>query len=715
MILNFCKKSAVAVSIMLVCGAMASACGWEPEYSSSRFPAFQFVDTPGTRPLSDDINSETVDFWCGYTGNEVSYSDVRDFIANANARSVKDDRDRTPLLKYLYSRKDTAALDFLQLSLDFSDALNQYIGNVWDYTGPEQSGLPQVAAGIKVPARSNPMFERYVFLAMRAAAALHDYDKVISIWSRYKGEIRNQQLLKRMEGYLGGAYYHTGRYADAISIFAANGDSNSLNWCLAHLVGTDNLSMLMRRDPESDAVYYVLQDYMNYLWLLKLNKCGAEYFGYPVNPYRNGATVVDDDLTKACRSLIALADSALADSRLRYPMVWATARAFAWNLLDDNSKALESAELASKLAGTEAMKQNLWRVALWIDMTSTDGNDPKLADRLNTLFAKAAGQAGMVPDYGVYPYSPGDVADFAFLADFLVPYVALQTRDTAGFYRALAMMEAVSRMKKSKDYREFKPSVNMTGSLQWRGIKELLRQLDNRGSLSPLDKAVFSCADIDVNPLYDAMGRIELASGNYAVAAGCFDQVDPYWMARQGYYPYLQKRTAGATMPFGRRQRSWQTLENTDTLQSVNYRADYCRKLQEMESRYNSAEGEQKARAAYEFANALFQASAQGDLWAIGDNGWSVYSQDGPLSRKAAEVLEKSVGLASDQSLKARMLFGQASILMEDEKPWQQSRKPWDIHPNVYKQLALLLPHVKDSRITGCDVLKQYISRHDGR
>ena len=110
MILNFCKKSAVAVSIMLVCGATASACGWEPEYSSSRFPAFQFVDTPGTRPLSDDVNSETVDFWCGYTGNKVSYSDVRDFIANANARSVKG--DRTPLLKYLYSRKDTAALNF---------------------------------------------------------------------------------------------------------------------------------------------------------------------------------------------------------------------------------------------------------------------------------------------------------------------------------------------------------------------------------------------------------------------------------------------------------------------------------------------------------------------------------------------------------------------------------------------------------------------------
>lgn len=709
MIQNFCKKLAAAVSVMLVPAGAALACGWESELTSSRFPAFQFVDTPGTRPLSDDINSETIDFWCDYTGNEVTYSDVRSFIADADGETIRNGRGKTPLLDWLYSRNDTAAIAFLQHSLDFSDALNQYTRDAWDYTGPGQSRLPKVAAAITVPSRSNPMFERYVFLAMRAAAALHDYEKVISLWSRYKDQIANQQLLQRMEGYLGGAYYHTGRYADAIDIFAANGDANSLNWCLSHLVGTDNLSRLMRRSPESDAVYYVLQDYMNYLWLLWLNQEGS---ALSFDNHNNESAVENEDLTKACNSLIALADSALADRRLQHPMVWATARGLAYGLMGDTLQAQKSLSLASSLAGTKAMKQNLWRIRLWNDLAASGRTDADVANRLNALFLKARPQAAMVPDYGTYSYAPGDVADFAFLTDFLVPYMARQHRDTPQFYRPMAMMEAVRRMKPSKNYVDYKPSAVKTASLQWRGINELIDKIDPRSAKSPVDTVIFSCANIEPDPLYDAMGRVELANGNYAAAAGWFNQVNPYWMARQNYYPYLQLRSGAASVPFGRCQRSWLTDEDIDTLRSVNYRADYCRKLQALEARYEAATGQEKARAAYDFADALFQASAQGDLWAVGDNGWSVYSNVDPLSRKAAEVLSRSANLASDREMKASMLFALASIATEDVEPWQSNVKPWDQHADAYRQLAALLPGLKDRRITGCDVLKQYISSH---
>lgn len=262
-------------------------------------------------------------------------NEISDFINTATYADVKDRRDKNPFFRYLVEHNDTAAIGFLSESLDFSEALANYYQNVWDYRKPSESGLSEIVDRLSIPSENNPMFERYVFLDIRANAAMHRYDKVIELWNRYNKMIKNENLRERMLGYLGGAYYHTKNYVDAISIFSNNGDVNSLNWCLARLVGIDNMIKLFNENPNSDAVYYVLQDYMNYLWLLKLNQAQEFSFAFPGNPYRNGAYDVEGDLTRECRRLIAVADMAVADARVEYPAVWATAKAFALNLLND--------------------------------------------------------------------------------------------------------------------------------------------------------------------------------------------------------------------------------------------------------------------------------------------------------------------------------------------------------------------------------------------
>ena len=702
----------------------AGACGWEPEYSVSRFPAFQFVDTPASGQRPDDVDAETVDFWYGYTGGNVDRQDIADFIKGATVSDVS--APRGALMEYLVSRSDASAIGFLKRSIAFSEALDRYYDCVWDYEKPSDSDLPSAIDDISIPSPSDPMYERYLFLSMRAHAAMHRYADVIDIWHRYGASVKNDRLKDRMLGYLGGAYYHTGNYVDALSIFARNGDANSLNWCLSRMVGADNLVKLLEADPDSEAVYYVLQDYMNYLWLLKLNLAEEWNFPLPGNPYRNGEYVADSDLAKECLAIIAVADRVMSDGMSAYPAVWATAKAFALNMMGRGREAGAVIKDASRMKSTGAMRANLERTALWIDFSNYDeagGVQSKdLAERYNTLYIRASSKAGMVVRRNLYgwAFAPGEIADYAFLADFMVPYAALQYRDTPLYYRALAMMDGVKSINPEQDYCAFQPSNRWTSSLQSEGLSAMVDKLDGRSAMSDLDRAIFSGADIDVNAVHDALGRVALSMGDYEGAIGHFGRLDPYWIGRQGYYGYLQTRYDKEGTPFKRTDRGYESLDMLPLVGAVNYRADYSRKLLELRRGYEESEGEAKAEAGYDYAAALFRASAQGDLWAVSDNLWSVYHQVDPLSAMAVKVLMDISGQALPTELKARIWFGLASVRTMPDAPsyaWGGNAGSWDwktfpaVSLEAYSELAKIYGEIRDPQIRGCDVLKSYMAR----
>lgn len=66
--------AAAAVSLLAVFNpSEPAACGWEPSYSASRYPAFLLTDTPVSYPRDSDVSYETVAFWEEYVGNRVNY------------------------------------------------------------------------------------------------------------------------------------------------------------------------------------------------------------------------------------------------------------------------------------------------------------------------------------------------------------------------------------------------------------------------------------------------------------------------------------------------------------------------------------------------------------------------------------------------------------------------------------------------------------------
>ncbi len=718
--------AAAAVSLLAIFNpSEPAACGWEPSYSASRYPAFLLTDTPVSYPRDSDVSYETVAFWEEYVGNRVDYSDIRDFFNTATYTSVARRTDRNPFFLYLVKNNKTAAIRFLEKSIQFNEALAARTDESWDYRKPDDSRLGAIAAGITIPAKTSPLFGRYVFLAMRVNSALKRYDEVVSLWNRYSPSIPDGALKERMRGYLGGAYYYQKNYVDAISIFAENGDAASLNWCLSHLVGTDNLEKLFRHDPNSIAVQYVLQDYMNYLWLLRLNRAREFNFAMPGNPYRNSETEDDTDLASECRRFLPLADKAMADPKVSDPMMWATAKAFALNMMGNGDEAKSAIARAAGLKGTQAMKSNMERVRLWIDFSNLNESDTKesasVAERYNALYARAAGEAPVAANRPV-DFPPSYIANYTFLADFLVPYAAIIYRNTPRYARALAMMEGIRNMNMGETYSYFNPEKLPTASLPASAIAALLEMAADPAKLSPLDKAILSGAHLNMNPIYDSMGRIELSRGNYAKALDYFEKIDPFWISRQSYYPYLQIRYNAPSVPFKRRDSRDLDADSISNPESHNYRADLCRKLIYLKKTFQSTAGEAKAIAGYNYAAALFQASAQGDLWALSDNCWSTTTPSDSLSRLADRILAESVTYAENPTLKGQILFAKAGIrapkpddnylpqpfYLTSEGHYQWNR-PTKSQMEAYAELARLYPSIKDPQIKGCDVLKAYI------
>ena len=139
-----------------------------------------------------------------------------------------------------------------------------------------------------------------------------------------------------------------------------------------------------------------------------------------------------------------------------------------------------------------------------------------------------------------------------------------------------------------------------------------------------------------------------------------------------------------------------------------------------LKQQYDIADGKDRAIAGYDYAAALFQASAQGDLWAVSDNLWSVDQQVDSLSQRAIQVLQESAKFAEDANMKTRIFYAIASIHSSNDAPsyvWARgATDKWDwntfspVQLHAYAELAKLYNNIDDARIRSCDILSSYIT-----
>lgn len=742
--------SLAALSIISVPRAQACVSPDNSGYSSSPFVIVHSLSTDhwGNGVAYD----ETLDFWDAYLKGSVNREAIKDFFDHATVDSLTSDRNA--FMRRLKKNGDKAAIDYIRRCLQLSEAIEKYQQESWRYEKPTKAGFEKLLSeveAVEAPAAFRP---RYEFLKIRIHGAMGNNDGVMDVWTRSGKSMKPSALRNRMEGYVGGVLYRQGKYVDALDYFYRTGDDASISWCIDKLAGAANLKSLYEHSPNSTALRYIVQDYMNYLIATsnagrrydkgKMNGSESDYYEY---------TVYDDDLrdivgkpiynAAAQRGeMMKLFKRILDENKTDTPMLWATALGIIQTMDGRTEEGLATLKRAASLKGDSVLKCNLDNFTLWALMLNSGKGDAaceaEFVDRLKEAYASLSRTASML----TYSYSKQGRAkreDYFssrvnqmqsnFLTEFFVLEATTHFVNLKQPHRALGILAMFDALPPGLCGDEF------MGWMRREMDKNLTLDEAKRFSvfaISPsqatgvIDAHLQPYAARCLNLINDVIGTRLMRQMQFDEALTYLEKVDPRWIRTQAIYPYLRSEYFNPMYYNFRRNR---TSPEYYVFGSDNTKASFCSEMIQALEDYENLKGKEKAVKALVIAAMMHFASPMGDGWALSEYGWSIYFRENEFSEAALAWLKKVEGLTDDaytRSIAAYALLNFPGMKKEGDfgLPFGSTRNrdgnidkyflsmPTDSQREALDYLKRQWGSVDDmpEYITHCDVLESYMA-----
>lgn len=694
------------LSVLLIPGInKANAC--QDILSLTPYSAFRLIlpevqDYGYANPAGE---KETTDYWLKATGGKCDAASIEAYFkGNADAANSFYKWLRDPAHKESYA--------YVKSCQEFEKLLGQYYSSVWDYNPASLDDLKRFAASVTVPAKGK-LRARYLFLKLRALYAAADYAAAEQLWKTQCASLPASPLKERMEGYLAGVYYRTHRYEDAALIYRRLGDGNSFSWCLSQMVGMDNLRDIYNGNPQSPLVPYVLQDYVNALWNMQKANLGSYYDKYYIQtPYGFSN---DLDLERGCSRLESLCREVLARGKSNCPLAWQTALAFVLNLQDKGAEAVKVLDGASLSGADAASLANYKRVLAWCLMKDgSEESSQRFIEAFESLMSDVDKELGALKEK--YDYYDNDACpSFNFVVDVFLPSAMQYYRVNGEAYRAIELLAISNRLIDG----DLGGSFLLTTSGDEMPIDNLyaLDKVMHGNDKPAVDAMYLRYAAIPQDLVSDILGTRLLRSCRFGEALRYLTTVSPEFIKTQAVYPYLI-RSISAVRPFA----SVPYRKLTDVV--ANPKAEYCRKVMELQARFAKAKGAEKIERGYELGNMLFQGSPAGYLWAMSDYYRTVTRLSNNLSDKAYDIMS-NLWFSDDgtsRALKSKVAFALLSLPYRNELPLH-----WDWNSRTGKSVAVyrsddfvqnealdwLKSHYPADvpEMSSCDVLRNYCRR----
>lgn len=663
---------------------------------------------------------ETVDFWYGYMGRAMLRETVDEAITDLSATDFEDKNTKNPLVKTLKKRGDRLALSYLRLN----EALNRKMTavNGWSYSledeKPDYSSLWHEIAAMQSVGKLGP---RVDFLKMRCLYAMKRYDACISLWKSLKITDRTKGIGRRIYGYVGGVYLKQKKYNEALSIFYELGDNLSVHKCVNALMSKGGMDILMAQDVNALTLRYVAQDYANYFYHYHCSMEEARQWDYEFTVEQGG---VWESVARDYEQVVALADSIARDPRTENKMFWNAFIGFMKWVNGEGDAAYRYLERADSQGGTQDMHDHVKTLKLLAALSVKE--PPADMDELFVKEYRRLYKIG-VEEYGrhhgevEYPID----ADQPENADWIIFSHELYLRAMA-YYKDKGVVPLIISAINGKYscenvYDELgQRIVRLDRDLQPDDLEALLEAKHHGGEGSVEKKLLHMVDEDDVlgeQMLDELLGTKYLRLQEFDKARELLEKVPVTYMAKLSIAPYLAARSL-TNKAFCRTQ--FQDFWNAEApALRNNVKLEYAKEMQKLEARYASCTGEEKARTAYEMANRLYQASPHGDLWAITEYSWSVFSAPSEMNKAAIKMLRSAIEHTQNADLKKKAWFAMAVVPTgETGGPnWDYDQKTWsfdDLTPtqhNAYAHLKKLVGR-SDALYRSCDVLRCYIQRN---
>jgi len=629
-------KRFIIISLLAAITVPSTACLWFDTYNNYLFSPLELTE------FRDRVEQVTSDNWKAYLGSTKEYYwfDAKEIISFARQKG------------------DDLMVSYVGNLEKYLDCARQKQTEQWDYpTKTELAQRKQTLEQVRAYALSKVktrLRSQHALLYMRCNMMLDRHSENIQFWEQTASQLIETVYKDMMLNIYAGALLKTGHDAEASTIFAEQGDWQSLMTQFYKRRSFQAIRQEYLRDPNAAVLPFLLKDFVNN---------SQEAVDGPDNI--PGKLFIRNISKAEAQQMITFAGQVVAEGKTQTPMLWQSAKAWLEYLFGQRKQATTDILEASKMEGTERMKDNTRVLLLYITAAQapvSEAFNDYLADELAWLDTKIQGDR------------------FFSGARNRLAHQVLENK------YASRPMTAVALLKALENY-EWKYYID---TMRVDRLKAYIDYAASSGQTA-LDRYLLSRQQLNRDSMNDLVGTKYLRLCQWQQAIEWLSRVPLTYYNGMGYAIYAAKRHWNVE-PWVKRQWLKEGEEYSDEKQSLknNPKLEFAREMQKMEGEMKVLNGQALQQRCYDLAVRYAQAHYTGDCWFLMRNGKSasdkLRTNEADLSKKTMELLRQA-SQTSDFKLKEQALFAMSyGYMYSEEERWSYSE--WDSQKADYVSRA---------------------------
>ena len=518
----------------------------------------------------------------------------------------------------------------------------------WNYPSKEDLATQQRdLQAIRTYALGNTktkLRSQHALLYMRCNMMLGRHQENINYWEQTASQFIETVYKDMMKNIYAGALYKTGQEEKAGELFAEMGDYQSLMTQFYRKRSFQAIRQHYQKNPNSKVLPFLLQDFVNNCQEV-IDANGAEWF--------DGKLFVRRITEQEAAQMRQFCATVVREGKTETPIMWKSAKAWLEYLYGHQKQATSDILEASKLEGTDRMKD---------------------CARVLMLFITAS-------------QAPDSEAFDDYLADELVWLKEMEEKEEDGYFsRAKTRLSHQALMKHYQNNTDkLIAMMDVTNNYHYGEYIDTMcvSQLEkyfaytNTPAKSNLDKFLKANIKKDEPAMTDLIGTKYLRLCQWDKAIKWLTYVPASFYNEAGYRMYVLLRKISVEPWITRqwikdsdeakaREYNWTVRENPKLL--------FAKEMQMMEGTMNVLSGKALYQRCYNLATYYAQANFTGDCWWLMRDGKSVGDtlrvNEVDLRAKTKELLLKA-SQTTDFALKEKALFALSyGELYEENQRW---------------------------------------------
>ena len=254
-------------SLILFCAGSADSMGCGPiSYHPYGYKMYRVYDAEAD--IQPDQIMENCRLWQELTSSEIPLSDIRQVVYKYTLdqmNSLMSVNSSNAFASWIKNNKDTEVYDFLVLAKKCEKTRGEML-DPW-YFPSKNDGSHLSLSEIELAARGydgKRLKDRYVLQAIRAMVSAQKYQEIVDYWQETEASIPDGLIKDMIQDYVLGAYARVNKIDEALEYFTAEGDLNSILFCLREKGEINDLASelecINRYAPDSPQIPKILQD-----------------------------------------------------------------------------------------------------------------------------------------------------------------------------------------------------------------------------------------------------------------------------------------------------------------------------------------------------------------------------------------------------------------------------------------------------------------------